>query len=170
MPDAPDQDKLAVSEFAKQIDLGNGVTKYLSETRTKIEIKGRRGKARGGWDKLKSADEIKSDFDAGRYMDIVRYKSGKNIVEDGHIQADRTMTGGQGAEFDAKLKNGVWTVLVKRKLKSDKPGDVSLEEGKVYNFGFAIHDDYSDSRFHHVSLGYKLGIGNSDADINAEKQ
>ncbi|MFC3153197.1 NapC/NirT family cytochrome c [Litoribrevibacter euphylliae] len=170
MPDAPEKDALAVSEFASQINLGEGVTKYLKESRTKLEIKGRRGKKRGGWDKLKSADEIKAEQDAGKYMDIVRYKSGKNVVEDGHIMADRTMTGGQGAEFDAKLKNGTWTVLVKRKLKSDKPGDISLEKGKVYNFGFAIHDDYSNSRFHHVSLGYKLGIGNSDADINAEKQ
>ena len=36
-----------------------------------------------------------------------------------------------------------------------------------YNIGFAIHDDYSNSRFHHVSLGLKLGFDDEDAEINA---
>ncbi|GAA3915921.1 NapC/NirT family cytochrome c [Litoribacillus peritrichatus] len=170
MPDAPDADTLATSEFAKQINIGDGVTKYLKESRTKLEVKGRRGKKRGGWDKLKSADEIAADTNAGKFMDLIRYKSGKGEVEDGHIMEQRTMHGGQISEFDAKLKNGTWTVVMKRKLKSDKAGDITLEKGKTYNFGFAIHDDYSNSRFHHVSLGYKLGIDNGDGDINAAKQ
>ena len=41
--------------------------------------------------------------------------------------------------------------------------------GKTYNFGFAIHDDYTHGRFHQVSLGYTLGI-DAKADINASKQ
>lgn len=170
MPDAPDAATLAGSEFAKQIDLQDGVTKYLSETRTKIEIKGRRGKKKGGWDKLKSEDELKALVGDKVYMDIVRYKSGEAIVEDGHISADRNMAGGQGAEFEAKLKNGTWSVIMKRKLVSDKQGDVSISKDGLYNFGFAIHDDYTNSRFHHVSLGYKLGLDNEGAELNAAKQ
>ena len=75
-----------------------------------------------------------------------------------------------GAEVEASLKNGTWSVIVKRKLKSDKAGDVSIEAGKVYNFGFAIHDDYSSARYHHVSFGYKLALDNADAEVNATKQ
>jgi len=62
--------------------------------------------------------------------------------------------------------------VMKRKLKLDKPGDVPLELDKVYNFGFAIHDDYSNARFHHVSLGYKLGFDNDSegVEINAIAQ
>ena len=52
-------------------------------------------------------------------------------------------------------------------MSSDKPGDVSLDPAKLYNIGFAIHDDYSSSRFHHVSLGLKLGFDNDEAEINA---
>ena len=61
---------------------------------------------------------------------------------------------------------------MKRKLKSDKPGDISLETDKIYNFGFAIHDDFSAARYHHVSLGYKLGFDNDskDVEINAIAQ
>jgi len=146
------------------------VTKYLTESRTKIEVKGRRGKMRGGWDKRKSDDEIKAEMDSMHFMDIIRYKSGKNTSEDGNILADRVMEGGQGSEFNAKLDGDNWVVELKRKLKSDKPGDISMAMDKMYNFGFAIHDDHTNERFHHVSLGYKLGFDNDKAEVNATKQ
>jgi cytochrome c-type protein NapC len=56
---------------------------------------------------------------------------------------------------------------MKRKLTSDQPGDISMSTDQWYNIGFAIHDDYSNSRFHHVSLGLKLGFDDEDAEINA---
>ena len=148
----------------------NKVSKYITESRTKIEIKGRRGKKRGGWDKRKPDDEMKTEMEQGHYMDIVRYKSGKNESEDGHILADRVMEGGQGSEFNASLNGSTWVVEMKRKLQSDKPGDVSMTLDQLYNFGFAIHDDYASARFHHVSLGYKLGFDNDKAEVNAIKQ
>lgn len=167
MPDAPAADLLASSEFASVLDLSAGVTKYLGESRTAVEIK---ESPRGGWNKLKPADAVKAEMSAGKYMDLVRYKSGKGQVENGHILAERTMSGGQGVTFDAKLKGGNWSVVMKRKLKSGGAGDISMEKGQVYNFGFAIHDDYTNSRFHHVSLGYRLGLDNVEADINAKAQ
>jgi len=57
-----------------------------------------------------------------------------------------------------------------RKLKSDKPGDISIEPGKTYTIGFAIHDDHTNARFHHVSVDYKLALDNAEAGINAVKQ
>lgn len=170
MPFAPEKDALAGSDLGKSLDLNSGVTKYLKETRTKLELKGRGGKALGGWDKLKTAEEIAEYQQAQKFMDIVRYKSGSKQVEDGQILEQRLMHGGQGAQAVASLKNGTWTVEIKRKLKSAKSGDVSIEAGKVYNFGFAIHDDYSNARYHHVSFGYKLALDNGDAEINATKQ
>ncbi|MCP4274696.1 MAG: cytochrome C552 [Gammaproteobacteria bacterium] len=170
MPHAPEQVALDASEFKDRIDISGGVTKYIKESRSKIEVKGRRGKKRGGWDKLIDADALSAEMDANRYMDIVRYKAGTKTVEDGHILEERTMAGGQGAEFDATLKAGRWIVAMKRKLASDKKGDLSLALDQVYNFGFAIHDDYTNSRFHHVSLGYKLGFDNAETEVNAKKQ
>jgi cytochrome c-type protein NapC len=170
MPFEPKVDELVGSDLAKRLNLNSGVTKYLTESRTQIELKGRRGKALGGWDKLKADSEIKTLQSDGKFMDIVRYKAGEKIVEDGDILAERVMHGGQGAEVDATLSGNTWTVTVKRKLKSDKAGDVTIEAGKLYNFGFAIHDDYSNGRYHHVSLGYKLALDNTSAEINAIKQ
>ena len=150
---------------------GETVTKYLAESRTAIEIKGRENKPLGGWDKRKTDDEIKAELKAGHFMDIIRYRSGNGgVVEDGYILADRVMKGGQGAIFKASKKNGKWVVEMKRKLKSSKAGDVSLALKQVYNIGFAIHDDYSNARYHHVSVGYKLGFDNKGAEINAIKR
>ena len=173
MPFAPKQDVLKGNDLAKRLNFdtgsGLGVTKYLKETRTKLELKGRGGKALGGWDKLKDDTDIQASQGNDQFMDIVRYKSGSGVVEDGQILASRDMHGGQGAEVEASLKNGTWSVVIKRKLKSDKAGDVNIEAGKVYNFGFAIHDDYSSARYHHVSFGYKLALDNEEAEINAVK-
>jgi len=121
----------------------------------------------GGWDKLKTADEIAAEGTAGHFMDVRRYKAGSKTSENGAILADRIMQGGQETEFNAVLDGGIWTVEMVRDLKSDKAADLSLDPAIVYNFGFAIHDDYTNGRFHHVSLGYKLGFDNADADLNA---
>jgi nitrate/TMAO reductase-like tetraheme cytochrome c subunit len=167
MPLEPDAGTLGGSPLAGSLDFSSGVTKYLKESRTAIEIEGKDGKTRGGWDKLREAGEIQAALDNGQFMDLLRYKSGTGESEDGYILAERVMTGGQGVEFSGSLNNGTWTVEMKRKLTSDKPGDISLSTDQMYNIGFAIHDDYSNRRYHHVSLGFKLGFDDDDAEINA---
>ena len=47
--------------------------------------------------------------------------------------------------------------------------EITRGEGKVIPIGIAIHGDHAAGRFHHISLGYKLGIG-ADGDIKAVKQ
>lgn len=165
MPDSPEADALS-GPVAQTLDLSDGVTKYLKESRTELEIRGKEGKPRGGWDKLKDAGDIETALADGQFMDLLRFNSGGES-EDGYILAERVMTGGQGVSFSGGLEDGVWTVEMKRKLKSDQPGDISMSVGDWYNIGFAIHDDYSDARYHHVSLGLKLGFDDEDAEINA---
>ena len=172
MPDSPEAEAAAGSDAAKVLDLKQGVTKYLKESRSKIEVKGRRGKKRGGWDKLKSGDEIQTALASNQFMDLLRYKSGSGETEDGYILEQRHMAGGQGFEVDATREAGNWVVTMKRKLVSENPGDVSFDPTKIYNFGLAIHDDFSSARFHHVSLGYRLGFDNEaeDVEVNAIRQ
>ena len=79
------------------------------------------------------------------------------------------MEGGDAlVSAEGKQEGGEWSVVFTRKLAGGQ-GDVSLESGKSYNFGFAIHDDSSAGRFHHVSLGYKLGL-DAEGDVKAAKQ
>ena len=148
---------------------GQAVVKYIKESRKKIEVKGRRGKKRGGWDKLRGDDEISAAFEAKKFMDLIRYKS-DGTVEDGYILKDRIMDGNiSDVEFTSSNEHGMWTVVMKRKLNSGDADDLPLEKGQLYNFGFAIHDDYTNGRYHHVSMGYKLGLDDPNAEINAVK-
>ena len=106
---------------------------------------------------------------SGKYYDLVQWTSSGKTA-DGYVADKRVMEGGKGlVSAEGKNEGGTWTVTFVRKLAGGGQGDIALQPGKAYNFGFAIHDDYSQGRYHHVSLGYTLGI-DAKADITAAKQ
>jgi len=104
----------------------------------------------------------------GKYYDLLQWTS-KGGKFDGYVADRRVMEGGK-ALIDAKgeKKGDEWVVVFTRKLAGGE-GDIALASGKTYNFGFAIHDDHAVGRYHHVSLGYTLGL-DAKADITAAKQ
>lgn len=105
---------------------------------------------------------------SGKFYDLVQWKS-KGKPTDGHVAESRVAEGGGAlVSADGKLAGDTWTVTFTRKLAGGA-GDIALAPGKTYNFGFAIHDDHAAGRYHHVSLGYTLGI-DAKADITAAKQ
>jgi len=106
----------------------------------------------------------------GVYYDLLQWRSGGGGKSfDGYVADKRVMEGGKGlVSAEGKESGGTWTVTFVRKLEGGE-GDIALKPGKTYNFGFAIHDDNATGRYHHVSLGYTLGI-DTKADINATKQ
>lgn len=105
---------------------------------------------------------------SSKFYDLIQWKS-KEKAADGYVADKRVMEGGKGlVEAKGDKKGDEWTVTFTRKLGGGGEGDVNLVAGKVYSFGFAIHDDHTVGRFHHVSLGYTLGI-DAAADINAAK-
>jgi Ethylbenzene dehydrogenase len=72
--------------------------------------------------------------------------------------------GAKGSGADNKNVKGVWkdsmwTVVWARPLKLTNPDDKALNEGKVYNFAFAVHDDNITTRGHHVSFPVTVGFG-----------
>ena len=81
----------------------------------------------------------------------------------------RVMEGGKALVSAVGEKKGdTWSVTFTRKLSGGE-GDVTLAEGKLQPFGFAIHDEHAGGRFHHVSFGYTLGLG-TKGDVTAAKQ
>jgi cytochrome c-type protein NapC len=169
MPFDPGADAIAANgDVAAQLQAEGTITKYLSESRTKIEIKGRRGKAQGGWDQLKSQDEIDQLLAEGTFMDLLRvYADGS--ATNGYLLDRRVQNDGEIAG-EASLSAGMWTVVFSRPLASDAVGDVPLEAGKTYTVGFAIHDDYASARFHHVTLNTSLALDDANATINVVQQ
>jgi len=99
----------------------------------------------------------------GVFYDLMQWTS-SGATHDGHVAESRVMDGGKGlVEATGKLDGDTWTVTFKRVLAAGGEGDVSMNAGGLYNFGIAIHDGHSTGRFHHVSMGYQLGIdGNGD--------
>lgn len=109
----------------------------------------------------------------GVYYDYIQWKSGEGgkgaTQVDGHVAAARVNKGGQAlVKAEGESKGGVYTVTFTRKLSGGE-GDLALAEGQVIPFGVAIHTDKTVYRFHHVSLGYTLGLG-ADGDLKASKQ
>lgn len=106
---------------------------------------------------------------SGKFYDLMQWTS-KGAKHDGYVADKRVMEGGKGL-VDAKgeRKGDEWVVLFTRRLAGGGEGDITLAPGKTYNFGFAIHDDHTVGRFHHVSLGYSLGL-DAKADITAARQ
>ena len=166
MPFEPEQAAIDATSLKEASD---GVSKYLTESRSSINLKSRKG-ALGGWDKLNDETAIGEELKAGHFMDLLRYKAGEKVAENGHILKERVSNDGIGIEAVGTLNAGTWTVEISRPLVSDKTGDLVLDTSQIYNIGFAIHDDYTNARYHHVSLGYKLGFDKTETEINAQKQ
>lgn len=169
MPFDPGADAIAANgDVAGRMSAQDTVTKYISESRTDVEIKGRRGKALGGWDKLEAEAQIEQYLADGTYLDLMRvYADGS--AKNGYLLEQRVVNDGEIAA-SANLSGGMWTVVFTRPLNSGAPGDVPLEPGQTYTVGFAIHDDFAAARFHHVTLDTSLALDDDDAFINVVKQ
>lgn len=101
-----------------------------------------------------------ADLGTAKFMDLIQYRSGKGEkAVDGYVAASREMDGGKALiKAEGKKEGGKWVVTFERSLAGTGKGDHSIVAGKVYNFGFAVHEDYTNARFHYVSLGYQFGL------------
>jgi len=101
-----------------------------------------------------------ADLAAGKFMDLIQFRSGKgqNPV-DGWVDSERHMDGGKSQlKAEGRKEGNKWVVIFERAKAGGGKGDHAIVADKVYNFGFAIHEDYTNARFHYVSLGYQFGL------------
>ena len=111
---------------------------------------------------MPGADDKKTKYVKDGTYELMQWKSAKGSkIADGTVTSERKMEGGVlGAKADGSKAGDIYTITFTRK----NPG-----EGKIIPFGIAVHGDHASGRFHHVSLGYTLGIG-ADGDVKAVKQ
>lgn len=141
-------------------------TLYLSASREKVT-------RNGGGDDLKPATDIRRMYDEGAFLEYwqARTSVGKpTVATGGYILDQRHEYTGKIVEATANLKNGTWTVEFARQRRIGAKGYKDLDETKVYNVGFALHDAWADERFHYVSFGHTLALGEQTADLTAKKQ
>lgn len=115
---------------------------------------------------MPGADEKKTKYVKDGAYDLMQWRSAKGAkAADGTVTDKRAMEGGHaGVTAEGSKSGDTYTVTFTRKLA----GGVALAEGKAVPFGVAIHADHATGRFHHISFGYKLGIG-TDGDVKATK-
>lgn len=82
-----------------------------------------------------------------------------------------TRSGADGSAADNRnvtgsWEEGVWTVVWARPLETGNDDDKPLRHGERYTVSFAVHDDNTTSRFHHVAFPITIGLG-VEADITA---
>ena len=169
MPDAPTAEALAASgEIGSRLGATEFVGKYIAESRSEIEIKGKNGKPLGGWDKLKPEEEIAAYLAGATFLDLLRANPTGPV--NAHVLDARREDGLGGLETSVTLEGDTWVAVFKRPLAAAGPGDLPIEPGKVYTVGFAIHDDYTAARFHHVTIDWRLGLDDPGVEINAVAQ
>ena len=96
---------------------------------------------------------------SGKFMDLMQFRSGEKTPADGYVAESRYMEGGKAlVKAEGKKEGNKWVVTFERTLAGGGKGDHAIAADKVYNFGFAIHEDYTNARFHYVSLGYQFGL------------
>lgn len=103
-----------------------------------------------------------ADLASGKFYDLMQFRSGKGEKPvDGYVTDKRVMEGGKGLVKAEGVKEGnKWVVTFERNLAGGGTGDHAIAPGKIYNFGFAIHEDHTEARYHYVSLGYQFGLDN----------
>lgn len=108
-----------------------------------------------------------ADLASGKFMDLLQWKSGKGEKPvDGYVADSRQMDGGKSlVKAEGKKEGGKWVVTFERELAGKGKGDHSIVANKVYNFGFAVHEEYANARYHYVSLGYQFGLDKPSPDV-----
>ena len=116
-----------------------------------------------------------ADVAGGKFYDLMQFRSGKGEKPvDGYVADKRVMEGGKSlVAAEGKKEGDKWVVTFERELAAKGTGDHTIAAGKMYNFGVAIHEDYSSARYHYVSLGYQFALdeqGKEKNQINVVKQ
>ncbi len=135
-------------------------TMYLYKTRQKLT-------ANGGGDALVAPDALAKMKASGYSVEYwqARLNEGKPAVaEVGEIFAKREELKPTSVSADASYKGGAWTVTLTRKLNAGA-GFVTLQPGKTYTVGFAIHAGHTNKRFHYVSFERSMTLDGGNADF-----
>ena len=123
----------------------------------------------GGWSDFKPKAELEELSKTG-LLDVWEVEiEGKDVkTEDGWILEDRRNDEKADVNAEGSWADGKYSVVIKRKLKTNDPKDVQLKEGDTVSIAIAIHDDGAGNRRHYVSFPLQLGIGKG-GDITAKK-
>lgn len=145
---------------------GGKLEKYLGASRSKLS-------RQGGGKNLKPAAELGALVAKGTFLEYWQAQLNPGMaakVNAGYILDRRHKEAGSPVRAEAAFQGGNWVVTLSRPLKAAGRGQKTFEPGKTYMIGFAIHDGYTEHRYHYVSLEHTLALDGGKADIVAGKR
>lgn len=156
MPESPSKDEVKKNPYYSALDR-DSVKLYAFYTRNE------------GWGKIKDKKELASIKEDG-FIDLweAELKGQKTSTEDAWVFEDRQKDAKDDLKADAGWKNNKYSVVIKRKLKTNDDKDVSLSDGDTFSIGVAIHDNGAKFREHYVTFPFSIGLG-AEGDLRAQK-
>lgn len=145
---------------------GKDITKYIPESRSKLT-------RQGGGDNIKPQADLDGLLQGGKFLEYwqARLNKGKPAVPvDGYILDKRHKNDTPAITAEGEYSGDKWVVVLSRPLKAAGPGHKDIAPGKLYTLGFAIHDDYTEHRFHFISLATTMMLDSGTADLVAVKK
>lgn len=140
---------------------GEKIGKYLGSSRSKLSRS-------GGGENFKPAAEIAQLLAKGAFIEYwqAQLNPGRPAqAVSGWILDHRHKHPKPAITAKATFQGGLWTVELSRPLKAAGAGQKDLLPGITYAVAFALHDDYSDRRYHHVSFEQTLVLDQGKADF-----
>jgi len=142
------------------------ITKYLGVSRVKLA-------RTGGGENYKPAADLEKLVQEGMFLEYwqAELNPGKPAeAVSGYVLDRRHKHTPAASSASATFADGWWTVELSRALAAAGPTQKALAAGKTYTVGFALHDDYTDHRYHYVSLEHTLTLDGGNADFVAAKR
>lgn len=140
---------------------GKEITKYLLASRSGVT-------RRGGGENYRAPTDLAELLGHGRFLEYWQAQIGPEAVVravDGYILERRHENQMPLARAEAGYQDGSQVVVLARKLRAGSAVHKDIIPEKIYSVGFAIHDDFTNHRFHYVSFEYSLRLNAGPADF-----
>lgn len=145
---------------------GMEITKYLAASRTSLT-------RQGGGENYKPQSDLDVLLGQGSFMEYWQAKLNPGqptVAVDGYILDKRHKNDAPAVAAEAEFGDGKWVVVLSRALKAPGPNHKDIVPGTTYTVGFAVHDDYTEHRFHFVSFENTLVLDQGEADFVVVKK
>lgn len=158
MPDSASKDKVGKHPYYSK-QKRDDVRLYAFYSRTED----------GGWAGIKGGKEL-DDLAKTGIIDLweATFKPNGLDIIDGWLFEDREADSSKDVEGSGSYENGNYTVVLKRKLKTQDAKDVEIKDGASFTIGIAVHNDKAKLRSHYVSYPVSIGLG-VDGTVKATK-
>lgn len=143
---------------------GAELTKYLTGSRARLTRS-------GGGESFKPAAELDKQLGKGAFLEYWQAQLNRGqpaVAASGRVLEQRSENDAPDVSAEASLVDGKWVVVLSRRLVLGKAGRKDIVPGKRYTVGFAIHENHTHRRFHHVSLEHTFSLDDAAADFVAK--